>query len=66
MATKFKEYVHNLYIAESSAMVLKGVDDYLKIAREKIKRHPQFANLYLSLIHISEPTRLGMISYADF
>ena len=42
MATKIKDYVHNLYIAESSAMVLKGVDDYLKIAREKIKRHPQF------------------------
>ena len=46
MATKFKQYVQNLYVAESSAMVLKGVDDYLKIAREKIKRHPQFANLY--------------------
>src|SRR5450756_1776899 len=25
-----------------------------------------FADLYLSLIHISEPTRLGMISYAVF
>src|SRR5665648_639448 len=25
-----------------------------------------WSNLYLSLIHISEPTRLGMISYAVF
>ena len=46
MATKFKEYIRNLYVAESTSMVLKGVDDYIKIAREKVKRHPQFANLY--------------------
>ena len=35
MATNYKEYVHNLWVAESSAMVMKGVDDYIKIAREK-------------------------------
>jgi len=46
MATNYKEYVHNLWVAESSSMVMKGVDDYIKIGREKIKNHPQFANLY--------------------
>ena len=46
MSTNYKQYVHNLWVAESSAMVMKGVDDYIKIAREKVKNHPQFANLY--------------------
>src|SRR5450756_2109759 len=31
-----------------------------------VNSHPAITRLCLSLIHISEPTRLGMISYAVF
>src|SRR5450756_3133750 len=41
------------------------LDAYYEANRDLISIHPVF-NLYLSLIHISEPTRLGMISYAVF
>ena len=33
---------------------------------DKILRENYIDRIYLSLIHISEPTRLGMISYAVF
>src|SRR5450756_2903466 len=36
------------------------------IAVEQKYGTPALRDLYLSLIHISEPTRLGMISYAVF
>src|SRR5665648_687866 len=38
---------------------------WLKV--DRLSRYSQWhTNQYLSLIHISEPTRLGMISYAVF
>src|SRR5450756_2894166 len=46
----------NLLRATNGKAYLNGVD---------VIRHPKAA-LDLSLIHISEPTRLGMISYAVF
>src|SRR5665648_1239496 len=37
-----------------------------RICRNEKIWHNSSATVYLSLIHISEPTRLGMISYAVF
>src|SRR5450759_4351996 len=37
-----------------------------RIALFRMKINNFYVGLYLSLIHISEPTRLGMISYAVF
>src|SRR5450759_542612 len=47
---------------------LQSLDEDLSIlkARTAEKQEPFAAVLSLSLIHISEPTRLGMISYAVF
>src|SRR5450756_2233821 len=38
---------------------------FLNFTMQK-KYQEDYANAFLSLIHISEPTRLGMISYAVF
>src|SRR5450759_1074534 len=45
-------YINGSTIQQSFVYLLKGIKDN--------------EVLYLSLIHISEPTRLGMISYAVF
>src|SRR5665648_179123 len=47
--------------APKSLNVKTSIKDKVKKTERK-KRH----TIYLSLIHISEPTRLGMISYAVF
>src|SRR5450756_82607 len=39
---------------------------FLRLDRDKTLEAAQAAHEKLSLIHISEPTRLGMISYAVF
>src|SRR5450756_430621 len=43
---------------------MDDLDQYCDEVRARFPGKPLF--LYLSLIHISEPTRLGMISYAVF
>ena len=43
------------------------LDVYTRLLRgEKVDYHGEHIHVELSLIHISEPTRLGMISYAVF
>ena len=55
-----------------SADFLLGLSDFPDSADENIdvnsfcKNLNRFAKLHLSLIHISEPTRLALISYAVF
>src|SRR5665648_1234964 len=54
---------------ELSKLLQKDIDPAEKLrdyVMTKITTYRQLANFYLSLIHISEPTRLGMISYAVF
>src|SRR5450756_2854022 len=57
-----------IFVAETLIQAL----DELRIAYEKYRSDPEFIAEFrydlkhLSLIHISEPTRLGMISYAVF
>src|SRR5450756_565917 len=46
-------------IREAKPLGLTGV----KLTGGEPLLHPHFTRLLLSLIHISEPTRLGMISY---
>src|SRR5659263_283697 len=41
-------------------------DDILTVTNSIPNGRPLTIGMYLSLIHISEPTRLGMISYAVF
>src|SRR5450756_1001049 len=42
------------------------LDALEKLSPEEVRRRAYELYVYLSLIHISEPTRLGMISYAVF
>src|SRR5450756_1280557 len=57
-------------IAEIPLAALPGVETVIPIMRpyKLVSRefHPENTVVQLSLIHISEPTRLGMISYAVF
>src|SRR5665648_1164816 len=67
-AAKIKNHVTIPVIASGSitlpkyaeAIIASGKGDFVGLGR------PLLADQYLSLIHISEPTRLGMISYAVF
>src|SRR5659263_261505 len=58
-------------IAEA-ALLLVGVPEVVPCPRlprgfpRRVLPHGDLAAVHLSLIHISEPTRLGMISYAVF
>src|SRR5450756_751197 len=55
-----------LQLFREKRCTVTGIDssaEMLKIARNKLGDSTE---LILSLIHISEPTRLGMISYAVF
>ncbi|GAB5818679.1 hypothetical protein JMUB7540_28280 [Staphylococcus aureus] len=41
-------------------------DNDFTVNEKRFKQADVFEDLYLSLIHISEPTRLALISYAVF
>ena len=45
---------------------LGGTDGWIHTNANWNPAPTNYANVWLSLIHISEPTRLGMISYAVF
>ena len=64
------EFVESKYYGlpfEVNKMISKeGVKDYMTSISKYAPRDYQIEGVYLSLIHISEPTRLGMISYAVF
>src|SRR5450756_1546457 len=52
-----KKYIENLYKAEEEVDLLR-TDVFMELSKGAA-----LVADYLSLIHISEPTRLGMISY---
>src|SRR5665648_1270854 len=70
----FGYYYPRLYHFSKSILKIEtGIDDILQevfvkiwLNRQKIGNVETFNSYILSLIHISEPTRLGMISYAVF
>src|SRR5450759_5498321 len=51
-------------LARKEARMCSHIVDELPLAQSTVSEHLRI--LKLSLIHISEPTRLGMISYAVF